>query len=263
MHSRIIEQRLPDEKPTVARFACSESPPRLTACLQLAERVHLALVSLSDGAEVFTGCDSSGQPLQGHRHAYILCECNPESGRVGLGEITHITVFARAGFGLREEQALMGLERIWGPDDIDISLTLEGMGCREGFPDSPLLGPSREWVSRTPFLPARHAKVTRAGAPRCDARGYQIGGPEHELLRLLALAGLPEPVALEPVEGTLLGGQVVPWREFTRRRSSGGGKGAVGGGYGFRIRFAEEVAGPVALGYAGHFGMGAFVCGGR
>ena len=55
-----------DDLPTVARFALGGSaPPKLTVCLHLAERVHLALVRLSDGAEVFTGCDSSADPCRG------------------------------------------------------------------------------------------------------------------------------------------------------------------------------------------------------
>jgi len=91
--------------------------------------------------------------------------------------------------------------------------------------------------------------------PKCDERGLQIGGPEHELRRLLALAGLPEPVAVGPVAGTMLGGREVAWREFLRQRSGGGPAKA---GYGFRIEFPEAVAGPVVLGRESHFGMGGF-----
>jgi len=32
----------------------------------LAERIHTALVELSDGSSVFTGCDESGVPLKGN-----------------------------------------------------------------------------------------------------------------------------------------------------------------------------------------------------
>jgi CRISPR-associated protein Csb2 len=104
---------LQDENPTVARFAVAAgAPPRLTACLPLAERIHLALVSLSDGAEVFTGCDSSGKPLRGHGHAYVLCESNPALGLGGQGEITHIIIFARMGFGPLEQEALQSLRDV-------------------------------------------------------------------------------------------------------------------------------------------------------
>jgi hypothetical protein len=93
------------ERPSVARFhVCGGQPPKLTSALFLAERMHLALVNLSAGSCVFTGCDSSHRPLQGHVHAYIFCECDPE--RDGRGEITNITVYARLGFGPREKAAL-------------------------------------------------------------------------------------------------------------------------------------------------------------
>jgi CRISPR-associated protein Csb2 len=48
------------------------------------------------------------------------------------------------------------------------------------------------------------------------------------------------------------------WTEFKRWRSSGS-RPAVSEGYGFRITFSEEVAGPIALGYASHFGLGLFI----
>jgi len=117
------------------------APPKLTACLPLAERIHLALVSLSDGAEVFTGCDSSGKPLRGHGHAYVLCESNPVLGRGGQGEITHVTIFARMDFGTREQEALQGLRDVWGPGEIRVSLLLQGLGRPEDFGGLDLEGP--------------------------------------------------------------------------------------------------------------------------
>jgi CRISPR-associated protein Csb2 len=256
---------LQDENPTVARFAVTGgAPPRLTAALPLAERIHLALVSLSDGSEVFTGCDSSGKPLQGHGHAYVLCESNPVLGLGGQGEITHVTIFARMGFGPREQEALQSLRDVWGPGEIRVSLLLQGLGRQEDFGgldlgrgQSPLLAESKTWVSRTPFIPTRHPKATRAGVPKCDAQGLQIGSPEHDLRRLLKLDQFPDPVIVEPVGGTQLDGREVPWRAFLLRREAGEGKPAANGaGYGFRIEFSEPVRGPVAVGYGAHFGMG-------
>jgi CRISPR-associated protein Csb2 len=64
---------------------------------------------------------------------------------------------------------------------------------------------------------------------------------------------------VEPVADTSLGGRSVPWHAFLRRRETGGGRQAANGaGYGFRIEFPENVQGPVAVGYAAHFGMGGF-----
>jgi len=253
--------------PTIARYSLdSQSPPLLTETLSIAERIHSALVSLSSASLVFTGCNSSGRPLLGHRHAYILCESNEANGRGGSGEITDITVFAPVGFGDKEIEALSCLSEIWGMGFETIALTLQGIGHVDDIGSidldngsSPLFAKVKTWVSRTPFVPTRHPKVTRAGAPKVDAMGLQIGGPEHELRRLLMLAGFPAPQSLEPVAGTKLGGRTVFWDSFKLARGCGGGRrAAYGRGYGFRIRFPVALRGPVALGYGAHFGMGGF-----
>jgi len=221
-------------------------------------------VELSDGSATFTGCDELGRPQKGHAHAYIFSESNLALGRGKGGEITHVTVYAPAGFRSREVAALEGLREVRG-SGICADLTLLGLGRPEDFGGtnadkgkSLLLAKSRSWVSRTPFIPTRHPKATRAGAPKLDSMGLQIGSPEHELRRLIDLAGLPAPSTVEPVSFTDLAGQRIDWSSFRRARSLGGGRRAGSVGYGFRIEFAESVRGPVALGYGAHFGMGGF-----
>ena len=229
---------------TVARYAVtSQRSPLLTDTIILAETVHRALVELSDGSQVFTGCDSSHRPLQGHGHAHIFCESNPGTGRGGKGEITNITVFASMGFGLQEQEALQRLKEVYVDCECSVQLALLGMGKPEDFigtdPERgqcPLLARARSWVSRTPLLPTCHPKATRAMCSKVDATGFQIGSPEHELLRLLLLAGFPEPEAMEPVRCTRVGGRDVPWRAFVRRREMEERRPAANGaGYGFRI----------------------------
>lgn len=203
----------------MARYSLSGRAPRLTDALPLAERIHAALVELSDGSSVFTGCDATGRPLKGNAHAYILSESNCALGRGQNGEITHITIYAPARFGLAERAALEDLKEIHG-FEVQTTLLGLGLGSPGGFAglnvdrgQSSLLAEAKTWVSRTPFIPTRHPKATRAGAPKLDSRGLQIGSPKHELRRLLRLEGFPEPVVVEPV----------------------------------------------AVGYASHFGMGGFV----
>jgi len=257
---------MPDA-PTVARFMVAGSfSPRLIYALPLAERVHLALVQLSDGSSVFTGCDSSHKPLQGHRHAHIFCESNDCLGRGSQGEITHITIYASMGFETLEEKALQSMKEIYRGSEPNVQLSLQGIGHAEDFggTDSskgqcPLLARARCWVSRMPFVPTRHPKVTRAGVIKRDSTGLQIGSPEHELRRLLKLDGFPELKAVERVRETRLGAIEVPWADFVCRRSNGQGRrAAYDSGYGFRIEFAEEIRGPVAVGYSAHFGLGGF-----
>ncbi|HPS91172.1 MAG TPA: type I-U CRISPR-associated protein Csb2 [Methanothrix sp.] len=262
-------------KPTVARYVVSAGRPvLLTDAIILADRVHETLVSLSDGASVFTGCDSHREPLQGNRHAYIFCESNNRSGEDDGGEITHIVVYASMGFGSSDLKALENLSEIWGENDLRVAVVLQGLGQLEDFsvnsavnsvgmdadhPFCPLLSRSRIWVSRTPFIPTRHPKVTRAGALKLDGRGLQIGSPEHEVRRLLGLEGLSEIASVEPIAGTILGKRQIVWSSFRLSRDGGRGRRAGSRGYGFRIEFSEPVQGPLAVGYGAHFGMGLFV----
>ena len=248
--------------PTVGRFALACRSPRLTDAIVIAERVHAALVELSDGSATFTGCDGEGRPLSGHNHAFILPESVEALGRGREGEVTSVTVYAPAGFGSRETAALEALREVRG-DGIAADLTLLALGFPGDFGGtdaarggSPLLAESKTWTSRTPFIPTRHPKATRAGAAKLDPSGRQIAGPEHELLRLLALAGFPEPAAVEAVSFTDIAGERVGWSSFRRARNRGDGRRAGSAGYGFRIEFAESVRGPVAVGYGAYFGMG-------
>lgn len=247
-------------KPTVARYALAGPGPLLTQTILLTDRVHRALVELSDGSAVFTGCDELHRPLRGHEHAHIFCESNPRQGQQAGGEITEISIYAPMGFDSEDEAALQKLKEIYDDQGASTSLVLLGLGQpAELGSTSPLFSRSRSWISHTPFLPTRHPKATRAGVPKIDSTGFQIGSPEHELLRLLGLAGFPEPDMIERVGHTRLGEREVPWDAFVRRRGADERRPAANGaGYGFRIVFAEAVQGPVAVGYGGHFGMGGF-----
>jgi CRISPR-associated protein Csb2 len=255
---------LGNDELTIARYALSgQNLPRLIEALSFAEKVHDALVELSGGSAIFTGCDESGKPLKGHSHAYILSESNTALGRGQSGEITHVTIYASAGFRSVEVSALEDLKEIYS---LGVRVALLGIGQPEDFGgidlsrgQCPLLAKSKTWISRTPFIPTRHPKVTRAGVAKLDAAGLQIGSPEHDLRRLLKLDGFPELTTVEPVAGTILGEKEVQWREFQNHRSNGEGRRtAYDRGYGFRIEFPEAVRGPVAIGYGAHFGMGGF-----
>ena len=57
--------------------------------------------------------------------------------------------------------------------------------------------------------------------------------------------------------GTMVGWRTVAWESYVTWRSAG--RRPVGGGpCGFRVRFTEAGQGPVAVGYASHFGLGGF-----
>jgi CRISPR-associated protein Csb2 len=254
-------------RPTVARYAVtSKSPVYLTETILLAEKIHAALVSLSNASSVFTGCDKLGKPMQGNIHAHVFCESNKGLGKGNGGEITHTTIYAPMGFEPNDQKALEDLSEVWGENGLEIYVILLGLGQPQDFggPDHgnaqcPLLSKSQIWVSRTPFLPTRYPKVTRAGAAKVDAAGLQIGSPEHEIRRLLKLEHLPEPILADPIPYTIVGQLQTGWSSFRRLRCSGRGRRAGNCGYGFRIEFSQPVQGPIAIGYGAHFGLGLFV----
>jgi len=250
--------------PTVARFAvASQVLPQLTQSVSVAERIHQSLVKLSNNAPVFTGLDELGNPLQGHQHAHIFCEATTHRG-----SINRITVFAPAGFDSTARRSLDGLRKVWGHGGHDLQLILLGVGAPVDFAgydlagdQCPLFVEAKEWHSITPFVPTRHAKAHRDGRPKLDHRGLQIGSPEHDLLRLINEAGLPEPTELGRMTTGLAGLQPTRWLAFQRQRRHGDGGHAGQIGYGFRLVFPLPVRGPLAFGYACHFGLGLFAGG--
>lgn len=259
-------RRSPRPHHVVARFALTSSVlPLLTEAMAVTDRLRQALISHGGGGNipVFTGHGADDAPLLGHRHGFFLAEANGRQGR-----ITHATIYAEMGFDERALRALHRLPKIWGHGGHDIQTVLIGTGAPESFAGQdleagqcPLLIESDVWISRTPFVPTRHPKTTRGGEHKLDSAGLQIGSPEHDLRRLLRELGreLPEPIRVEPLAGTYLGGKAVHWSAFRTTRPKGGGRRGSNVGYGFRIQFPRPVRGPIALGYGAHFGLGVFV----
>jgi CRISPR-associated protein Csb2 len=252
-----------DER-TVARFALAGAVlPRLTEAVAVAEKLRQGLLKQGGVVPVFTGRNPDGSILRGHCHAFILPEANGRHGR-----LTHCTVYAESGFEEDALRALHRLTRVWGHGGHDVQTVLIGVGARASFAgldleagECPLLVESRVWISRTPFVPTRHPKATRGGEPKLDDRRLQIGSPEHDLRRLLRelRRDLPEPVEVERIAGTHLDGKAVRWSSFRTQRNEGEGRRVAGFACGFRIEFPRPVAGPIAVGYGAHFGLGVFV----
>jgi CRISPR-associated protein Csb2 len=249
---------------TLAVFSVSSKVlPGLGVSMSLAERIHGALVSRSGASPAFSGCDDSRNPLKGHQHASIFCLSRREQG-ARRGEITEVLVHCPAGFSEDDEMTLEGLERVWGYGGNDVYLRLAGSGSpSEVAPSNPVFCRSSVWRSYTPFVPTRHAKVRHSGEPKTDEHGLQIGGPEHDLRRLLVLEGLPQPSMIETLSRCSMEGRSMPWTAFDLERRTGGGRRGSSAGCGFRIVFPEEVQGPISVGYGCHFGIGLFLPEGR
>lgn len=259
-----------DTLPTVARFALAGAVlPRFTEAVALGERMREALMSHTqwvEGSEgalaLFSGRSAGGAPLDNdHGHAFFLPADDDSDGR-----IDHLTVYAPAGFD-RASQLVMGrLRKLWGAGGHEIFVVLVGLGRPDDYGgfnvlggQTPQLASSRIWLSRTPFLLARHPKTYLDGRPKLGPAGWQIDGPEAQLRAELTRRGYPAPVSVEPVRQTTVGGKELRWLEFRRQRRSGGGKLSSLAGYGFRLVFDQPVRGPMALGYGCHFGLGQFV----
>jgi CRISPR-associated protein Csb2 len=249
----------PAKAPTVARFALSSSVlPRLTVALSVGDRVRQALLHQSDGHPIFVGRDAEGQIALGHSHAWFLPSDDDADGL-----LDHVIVHARGGFDRAALRALERLRRVWGYGGHDLELVLTGLGSPEELgrvrrdprspTRSPQLGTARTWESQTPFVPPRHTKK-RGGVVR-DA-------PHEQVTRLLEAQGFP-PASVEDLgHGALTPPCPVPpiaWYRFHRLRSKGGGRRASTSAFGFRVRFADPVTGPIAVGYAAHQGLGQFI----
>ncbi|MGH8017413.1 MAG: hypothetical protein ACREIA_03855 [Opitutaceae bacterium] len=155
------------------------------------------------------------------------------------------------------------LRKVWGAEGFDVRIVLLATGQPEDFAEaSPYFRKSNAWKALTPFVPVRHAKATRTGVAKMDeARGVQIGSPEHDCWRLLDMLPEKRLVTLVSSGGTRIshGLRDIPCLDFQRNRHTGEGTRADHRGYALRIEFHESVSLPFGVGYAAHFGLGLFV----
>jgi CRISPR-associated protein Csb2 len=238
-----------EASPRLLRFAL-DGPvlPRLTETVYVAElarrRVQGIFGRLFEGAAspLFSGKQADGTPLAEHRHAFFL-----PTDEDGDGKLDHLILYAADGFGPREQRALDVWRKTRGPAGIELNVVW--LGTEEKLPAA------RRWRSATPFVPTRHYK--ERGAKRDAFPRHQLA--EMNLREELARRGLPQPVRVEEVDELRLQGRPLAWRHFRQQRVLGNGRRGSDFGKGFEIEFAEPVSGPLALGYACHFGLGLFV----
>jgi CRISPR-associated protein Csb2 len=246
---------------TVARYALDGCVlPLVQETLALGELVRQYLQGIygrqNGGAPswIFSGKATDGTPLRDHRHASFL-----PTDEDGDGRLDHLTVYARGalspddrdqGFTDAELRALAAFRRLRQPGGKpDLRLVLLGIGDRKDWTRTPLVGPARRWGSCTPFVPPRHQKT----------RGRKRETPAEQLCDELRRRGFPAPIAVHEVLRCEVNGRSMRWIEFRRERLFGGGSRGRGLGYGFEVESAEEVVGPLCLGYGCHFGLGLFI----
>lgn len=252
---------------TVARYLLAGRPlPRIEDAVKIGELMRLAALSKfgwengrPKAPPVISGRGPDNRPLRSGRHSHAFWL--PEDAD-GDGWIDHISVYAEGGFDSAVREKLDRLTRLWlGKNDTggdqeseetgrqEWRLALEGFGHPEDFADtSRLFGRSAEWVSVTPFLAAGHLKkagyegeIHRLWKRRDFGAGSDTGPVEVEILSDIEIGGTPRRSV-----------------HFHRFRSRGREKQPDAQGALLRLKFKEPISGPLALGYASHFGLGMF-----
>ncbi len=271
-----------ESRPTVARFALDASVlPLVEETLPFAEMARITAMGCfrrvgeggtRDGpggsgerlprSEVLSGKSPEGHPLQGHRHAYYLPTDEDHDGR-----LDHLTLYAEMGLGPLERRAMDQMRLIHRGEQEPVRVLLLALGESPSITAPFLFGPSRVWVSATPFVATRHPKTR---GRRRDP--LHLLGPENvrafaqqvlveEIARLRERRPeIPEPLAVEPLNTEHRCGahglRPIQFKRFRRKRGDDGGRRAAGA---FRIVFPEPVRGPICLGHSSHFGLGLFV----
>jgi CRISPR-associated protein Csb2 len=219
--------------------------PSLHAAVGIADALRAACMSrfgqLFNGgvSALLAGKDTAGTPLVGHGHAHYLA-LDQDNDRL----VDHLVIWVPAGLGPGELRAVDQLHTrpliaAAARDLRPVRMALEAVG-RITEVASDLVGPSRRWVSHTPFAPPRHRKKRQTWEAFLDA----------EVRRELRLRGLPEPIAITHVPHDWLAFRRHRLRERLEdaRRASG-----------LELLFNVPVPGPLALGALSHYGLGLFL----
>jgi CRISPR-associated protein Csb2 len=229
-----------------ARYALvSNVLPRLTETVSFAEKIRRHLMGIhrriqdKDATKVswrFSGKGQDGGPLQGHGHAFYL-----PVDEDGDGRLDHLWVISRDPFEASEVKALDRLRSVWQSNGRpDVSLVLTSLG----EVSNPL--ESRQWVSVSPFVTARHYRKGRGTYPEWLSS---------EIQRECHFHGLPVPESIEWVPRTVHTSHAFHWWEFLRSRQ---GQQPLRGD-GCILTFGQKIRGPFSLGSGCHYGLGLFM----
>lgn len=228
---------------TTVRFALYGRPlPRMEDAVRIGELARVALMHLAEKNLGQVPALLSGHDLpegNRHHHAFFLPECNAQ------GRIDHLLIHAPGGFGADHLRAMQKLNRLFTRDGNEWQVIYEGAGEVGIFVDACCYaGSSSTWRSLTPYLRPWHMKKNF--------------GLAEQILRECRLRGLPEPVEIRPINEVMIGN--VPRRpvHFHRFRNKRGLTQPDTHGCLVEIVFPEQISGPLALGFACHYGLGLF-----
>lgn len=274
--SRTVTARL---RPTMARFAVDGTVlPLVKDTLRIAESARRTAMGhfrrieekrLYHGkvpadaplprSEVFSGKDEQSTPLEGHHHAYYL-----PTDEDGDGRIDHLTIVAELGFGSSEVRALDRMNLLKRDDGDPLNLMLIALGQSSEILAPKVTGPSRVWISATPFIVTRFPKARGQKKDPSELLGLEN---QRAFARQVLIEEIrryyPDLAELVKVEylneehrcGSH-GLRPIQFKRYRQKHSDDGGRRPAGV---FRIIFPTTMRGPICLGHSSHFGLGLFV----
>lgn len=250
----------------VVRFALSGSVlPMIFDTLrwgELARRSVMAMYGRQNDyktSSILSGKDELGKPLQGHRHTFYL-----PTDEDGDGRLDHLTIWSPQGLNAREFEAAVSVHTLKRKGKFEeVRVIYLAHGSRGDFAEvCPwLFGCSQKWRSLTPYVLTRHIKFR---GPKGNKK--MVDGPhdqvEQEIRRrwpdgprLVRAGSTYDPSRrIAPIRsGSSNGVRPIEFYRHRQRGSNGGGA------FSFDLEFEEPMAGPVALGFGCHYGLGLFV----
>lgn len=253
-----VEARRPAaDNSTVFRYSLAGTVlPLVTDTLRVAELARqsaMAQYGRANGgaaSPILSGKAPDGTPLKEHRHAFYL-----PTDEDGDGHLDYLTVWVPAGLDEKEREALARVRTLNpGGGRPEVRLAFLAHGDPKDFQDTvPIFCKTRVWRTATPFVLNRHMKLRRIGEKRL------MDGPADQVRReLQRRSQITTPLdALDFAPAPMMQGwrTIYPLEFYRWRHNVPQG----GGAFNFYLRFREPVAGPIALGYSCHFGLGLFV----
>lgn len=239
-----VVARIAAPSATTASFILTGKPlPRVEDSLRIGELMRVAVMSQAKHifGEEFVPAIFSGHGLPSgnrHRHAFYL----PWDSN-GDGRIDRVLVHVPVGMDAAQQRVLHRVDRLWEREGTEWRLVLEGMADNEA--GGSLAGKSAQWASVTPYLHPWHVKKSFTA--------------EDQLRRECRERDMPELVSVEAFDEVNVGRDRMRRPiHFTRFRNRRGLDQPDRVGSFWRLRFSEPVQGPLALGFACHFGLGLF-----
>ncbi|WP_437485734.1 type I-U CRISPR-associated protein Csb2 [Sorangium sp. So ce1014] len=280
--TRAAHRHAPRDDTALLALASDTARGEVLPCLEdgllRMEALHAKLVSQSDRHDglgpspCLSGKDERRERLKGHAHAWLLPASLDREGY-----IDHVLVHAAMTLDGRAHEALSKL-RQFHAKDVNTFLTLVGVGTREDFEQAvPYVRAARVWKSVLPFVPPRHLKRQGANSlegqvqaelasrnlPPAKRIEVELDGGDYraasEFWELWQRRHPGEVRIAAPEGGAPLPEErlATRWRHFRNARLlKPEQRPPVATNLGLRLTFAEPVRGPIALGYASHFGLG-------